>query len=140
MGWSPDRKTMYWTCSSRNTIFAYDFDPASGTMSRERIFHHVDDRKTFGTCDGLTVDQHGTVYSARWDGKAIYTFKPDGTAAGKIELPVPKVTSMCFGGKGLTDLYITTAGRNDGTAGAGGLYRIRLGVKGQLDFRSSLRQ
>lgn len=136
MGWSPDRRTMYWTCSTRNVIFAYDFDAATGKMNGEREFHCVTDRATFGTCDGLTVDAEGTVYSARWDGRAIYLLAPDGTAKGKIDMPVPKVTSMCFGGKGLTDLYITTASRNDGAAGAGGLYRLAMGVRGQEEFRS----
>lgn len=139
MGWTPDRKTMYWTCSTRNKIFAYDFNATTGKMNNERVFHEVTDRAKFGTCDGLTVDAAGTVYSARWDGRGIYLFNPDGSARGKIDLPVPKVTSLCFGGKDLTDLYITTACRGDGTAGAGGLYRLKTTAKGQLDFRSSLR-
>lgn len=138
MGWSPDRKTMYWTCSTRNTIFAYDFEPATGAMTRERVFHHVADRKTYGTCDGLTVDSHGTVYSARWGGHAIYTFAPDGSPLAKIDLPAANVTSLCFAGTELTDLYITTAARNESAVGAGALYRLRTTAKGQLDFRSRI--
>lgn len=138
MGWSPDRRTMYWTCSTRNTIFAYDFDPAAGTLSNERVFHHVSDRKTFGTCDGLTVDAAGIVYSARWDGHGIYTFAPDGSALDFIRLPVPKVTSMCFGGRDLSDLYITSAGRNDDVQLAGALFRIRTRRTGQREFESRL--
>ncbi|NIR95786.1 MAG: SMP-30/gluconolactonase/LRE family protein, partial [Gammaproteobacteria bacterium] len=30
IGWSPDNKTMYFTDSPRNTIYAYDYDAATG--------------------------------------------------------------------------------------------------------------
>ncbi|MFN4244007.1 MAG: SMP-30/gluconolactonase/LRE family protein [Tepidisphaerales bacterium] len=139
MGWSPDRRTMYWTCSTRNTIFAYDFDPDAGTLANERVFHQVHDRKAFGTCDGLTVAADGTVFSARWDGHGIYTYAPDGTPLQFIRLPVAKVTSMCFAGRDLRDLYITTAGRNESPDGlAGALFRVRVPQTGQLDFRSRI--
>ncbi len=68
MGWTPDLRTMYWTCSTRNVIFAYDFDAATGAMGGEGVFHQARDRKTEGTCDGMAVDSLGNVYSARWGG------------------------------------------------------------------------
>ena len=52
-----------------------------------------------------------------------------------IEVPAAQVTSCCFGGKGLTDLYITTAGHGlsdeeiDATT-AGGLFLAQPGVRG----------
>ncbi len=38
LAWSPDGRTMYFADSLRYTIFAYDFDPDSGTMTGERVF------------------------------------------------------------------------------------------------------
>lgn len=32
LGWSPDNKVFYFTDSGRKTIYAYDFDPASGEI------------------------------------------------------------------------------------------------------------
>ena len=107
-------------------------------MKRERLFHLPPDRATFGTCDGLTVDAEGTVYSARWGGRAIYTYHPDGSPRGKFDLPVANVTSMCFGGKDLRDLYVTTAANGDQTVNAGALFLLRTDAKGQLDFRSNI--
>ena len=40
--WSPDGNTMYHTESFRYTIFAYDFDGATGSPMNRRIFAQVD--------------------------------------------------------------------------------------------------
>ena len=33
MGFSPDTKTFYWTCSTTRRIFQFDFDAESGALS-----------------------------------------------------------------------------------------------------------
>lgn len=141
MGWTPDQRTMYWTCSTRNKIFAYDYNPTTGEMSNERTFHDANNQNA-GTCDGLTVDSAGQVYSARWGGSAIYIFHPDGSPASKIEVPTPKVTSLCFGGKDLKTIYITTAGASaDGPhtdPHAGALFSHPSPTPGQPEYRSQI--
>ena len=42
-GWSPDGRTMYFTNSATYTIYAYDFDPATGSIDHRRIFSHTPD-------------------------------------------------------------------------------------------------
>lgn len=138
MGWSPDRRTMYWTCSTRNTIFAYDYDPASGTMGRERVFLKVTDRAADGTADGLTVDSQGNIYSARWGGHGVYVYRPDGTFLTKLSLPVPMVTSLTFAGPDLCDLYFTTASRGTDLPAAGSLFHCRSSIPGQSEFTSRI--
>jgi D-xylonolactonase len=137
MGWSPDLKRMYWTCSSRNLIYVYDYDAVSGEMRNEQLFHQAD-RTTAGTCDGLAVDSEGNVYSARWGGSAIYKFDASGKLVGRIEVPTLNVTSLCFGGKDLRDVYVSTAAAGKDEPGAGGLYHFRSEVPGQYEFRSRL--
>lgn len=137
MGWSPDLRLMYWTCSSRNRIFVYDYDAATGEMRNERVFHQAN-HATDGTCDGLAVDSAGNVYSARWGGSAIHKFSPQGELVAKIPVPTANVTSLCFGGKDLRDVYVSTAAAGKETPGAGGLYFFRNDVPGQLEYRSRL--
>lgn len=138
MGWTPDRRTMYWTCSTRNKIFAYDYDPASGAMRNERIFLEVTDRAKEGTADGLTVDSLGNIYSARWGGHGVYIYRPDGTFLAKLELPVPLITSLTFAGSDLRDLYFTTASHGVSHPAAGSLFHCRSSVPGQPEFTSRI--
>lgn len=105
LGWSPDNRTMYYTDSPTRTIFAYDFDFATGNISHERIFAQDAD----GYPDGLTVDTAGYVWSAKWDGWKIVRYTPDGRIDREIPLPAQRPTSCTFGGPAMNLLYITTA-------------------------------
>lgn len=137
MGFSPDLRTFYWTCSTRRRICAFDFDRASGTLSGERIFHQATDDEGFP--DGMTVDRDGIIWSARWDGFAVVQHAPDGRVVRKFLFPVAKVSSLCFGGPSLDEFFVTTAGgiRGSNTAD-GSLYRWSAGVKGVPEFRSRI--
>merc|ERR1711964_697345 len=63
--------------------------------------------------DGMTVDQDGYVWSARWDGHGLFRFDTEGNLERKIEFPTAMVSSVTFGGEDYTDIYATTAGGND---------------------------
>ncbi len=106
-GWSPDDSVMYFTESGTGVIYAYDFDPQSGAMENRREFAVID--PSLGAPDGLCVDADGFVWSAHWDGWRVTRYDPDGTIERIVELPVPQVTSVAFGGANLGQLYITTA-------------------------------
>ena len=87
-----------------------------------------------GLPDGMTVDADGYVWSARWDGSALYRYSPAGVEDMKIAFPAKKVASVTFGGDDLTDIYVTTATLGNSKAeegqGAGALFRLNLGIKG----------
>lgn len=107
LGWSPDNRTFYFTDTGRRTIFAYDFDLESGAIANRRRFAIVDEAS--GTPDGLTVDSEGFVWSAHWDGWCVTRYDPSGAVERVIHLPVPRPTSVMFGGPDLTTLYVTSA-------------------------------
>jgi len=107
LDWSPDGTTLYYTDSKRRLIWRFPFDMQSGTLGRREVFANVP--KEHGCPDGLTVDAEGFVWSAHWDGWRITRYDPDGTVERVIWLPVPRVTSLCFGGPRLETLYITSA-------------------------------
>lgn len=107
MGWSPDSKRFYLADSGRRTIYAYDFDLASGQLSNKTVFATFEDAD--GMPDGLAVDAQGRVWCAMWDGWAIRRFAPNGILERTIDLPVPRPTSCAFGGEDLQTLYITSA-------------------------------
>ena len=107
LGWSPDGKIMYFTDSGTGTIYKFDFDMETGTLDHMRAFAVVD--QTDGIPDGLAVDAEGFVWSACWDGWQIKRYDPDGKVIQCLNLPVPRVTSLAFGGETLDMLFITTA-------------------------------
>lgn len=107
LGWSPDNRTMYFTDSGLQTIHAFDYDIDAGTIGNRRDFVVVDQSE--GIPDGLTVDAAGYVWSAHWAGSRITRYDPNGQVDRVIEMPVPMVTSLAFGGKNLDKLFVTTA-------------------------------
>ena len=136
LDWSPDRTIMYYTDTPQGVIWAYDYDDASGAISNRRTV--VEKREGEGGPDGLCVDSEGYIWGARWGGWRVNRYTPDGQLDLVVEVPVEKVTSCCFGGPNLDELYITCAsvGFTDEDwqkqPQAGDIFHIKTGVKGQV--------
>jgi len=107
LGWSPDRKTMYYTDSPLRVIYAYDYDLGSGSITNRRDFVSVPIDEGFP--DGLAVDSDGFIWSAHWDGWRISRYDPEGNIERVVYLPVQRPTSCTFGGPDLDQLFITSA-------------------------------
>lgn len=141
LGFSPDRRTLYYTDSDpARTIYRFAYDAATGEISDKQTFLTVNEGHAVP--DGLTVDAEGNIWSARWDGGCIVRYAPDGRELSRLVVPgAVKVTSLTFGGDDNQDIYITTAGGDDkGSNGiyAGSLFRVRLGIRGKPEFRSQI--
>jgi sugar lactone lactonase YvrE len=107
LGWSPDGNTFYLTDSFQHKIYAYDFEPKTGSISNRRVLVDLTDEAV--EPDGLTIDAQGNIWSALWDGWAIACFNSTGKQLFRVKMPVPRPTSVTFGGQNLSDLYITSA-------------------------------
>ena len=134
LGWSLDGRRMYFVDSAWGEVRAYPYDPETGAMGDGRPL--VQFPNDGSVPDGLTVDAEGHLWVARWGAGCVVRIAPDGSIAGRVDLPVSQVSSGTFGGDDLGDLYITTA-REDFSAAdlareplAGGLFRCRPGVRG----------
>ena len=107
LDWSPDQKTFYFVDTVPGRVYAYDFDPRDGSLANKRVFVEVIESE--GRPDGLCVDSEGGVWCAIWDGWGVNRYAPDGTLDLTIDLPVPRPTSVAFGGADLATLYVTSA-------------------------------
>jgi D-xylonolactonase len=139
LGFTPDLTGFYHTDSNGKTITYYDYDRVTGEIDNGRNFVTVPENA--GVPDGMTVDVNGDVWSARWDGNALYRYTPDGVERQKIEFPAKKVASLTFGGPDYSTAYVTTAGgkhREVEGSGAGAVFQVDLGVKGRAPFRSQI--
>jgi sugar lactone lactonase YvrE/DNA-binding IclR family transcriptional regulator len=107
LDWSPDGRTFYFADSAPGRIYAYDFDESAGTVKRRRVFAEID--AAAGRPDGLAVDSEGCVWCAIWDGWCLHRYAPDGRLLREVKLPIPRPTSVAFGGDDLKTLFITSA-------------------------------
>lgn len=134
IGWSPDNRTMYYVDSNRSVINAYAFEPASGAMSKKRIFKQF--APGLGLPDGLTVDSEGFVWCAIYDGWKVLRLNDLGQIIDEILMPVSRPSSVAFGGENLNELYITSISEGLGSEEkinqpmAGDLFMVRQDVKG----------
>jgi sugar lactone lactonase YvrE len=126
---------MYYVDSPTRRIDVFDFDASAGTIERRRPLVALPEDAGFP--DGLTVDAEGFVWLALWGGAALRRFDPEGRLERTIPLPVTHPTSCAFGGRGLDELYVTSARRplsadeRQRQPMAGGLIRLRPGVVGR---------
>jgi D-xylonolactonase len=141
MGFTPDRRQFYFTDSTQRRIFHLNYDDRTGALTNRRVWKQLP--RNAGEPDGLTVDAQGYIWSARWDGSAVYRYTPAGAEVMRIEVPARKVSSVTFGGEDLSDLYLTTAlaggTRSVEGTGAGALFRLRLETGGVPEFFSRVR-
>src|SRR5215472_10093261 len=135
---SPDNRTFYCADSVARTISAYDYDLATGSVSNKRLFATI--KGLGGVPDGATVDAEGHYWSAIAGGGKIVCYNPDGSIARTVEVPVPIITSLMFGGDNLDVMYATSIGEKilnmEPGADGGSLFAIKgLGVNGKPEPR-----
>lgn len=165
LGFTPDHKSLYYTDSRAGNIYLFDYDVQTGSIHRtknlqgdsaltldEAVLRHTSTPAvadiwlhipaSAGEPDGLTVDSQGYVWSARWDGAAIYRYTPAGIEDLQVEFPARKVSNLTFGGDDLSDIYVTTAlaggERSSEGAGAGALFCLQADVRGVAEFCSRI--
>lgn len=109
IAFSPYGDTLYFTDTRCHLCYAYDLDLDDGAVYNRRIF--ADHSSTGERPDGTCVDADGCVWMAFFAGGRIVRHRPDGTVDRVVELPVTNPTCLCFGGRDLRTLYVTTAAK-----------------------------
>lgn len=126
LGFSPDGRRLYHADSAAAEVLAHEVTPGDGGARDRAVFARVDD----GVPDGLAVDAEGGVWVAVYDGGCVLRYGPDGELADRLPVPALAVTSLCFGGGDLRDLYVVTADNTDAPERAGTIFRTRVDVAG----------
>lgn len=126
LGVSPDGKKLYHADARRELVRVYDVNE-DGSVGHWRA--HI----AMGAGqvpDGLKVAADGSVFVADARGGRVAVFDANGRHQRDIKVPRPMVTSVCFGGDDLRDLYIVTGSRGGPSETCGTVYRIRSDVAG----------
>ena len=137
MDLTADQGKMYYTDSEMRTIWRYSYDQSSGGLYDREVFVEVGEGE--GKPDGLAVDREGHVWSARWGGWGVYQYGCDGEVKRKIDLPAAWTSSLCFGGEGYDELYVTSAGgdsKDELGEYAGAVFKVKVDVGGREPYLS----
>ncbi len=126
LGFSPDGKRLYHSDARADVVRVYDVLPDGG-VSGWKPFAHIQKGET---PDGLAVAADGSVWVALAHGGAVAVYEPDGTLRERIAVPLPMVTSVCFGGNDLQDLYVVTGSRGGPSENCGTVFVMRAPVAG----------
>jgi len=136
--WSPDSRRFYFADSPTRTIYVYDFDPNSGSISNRQVFARTPEG---AYPDGANVDAGGFLWSAHWGAGRLVRFAPDGAIDSTIEVPTDQPTCVAFGGPDLDLMFVTSA--RDGLSAealarqphAGDVFVYKVSVPGLTDGR-----
>jgi gluconolactonase len=60
----------------------------------------------------------------------VVVFESNGKLRSRIDFPVPMVTSLCFGGDDMRDVFVASGSDGSGRLDAGTIFRLRSDVPG----------
>lgn len=116
LAWSPDGSLLYWADTRAHTVYVFDFDAASGSISNRQVFAQFAQRAPGqalsaygGRPDGAAVDEEGNYWLAMYEGQRLLQLSPAGATLREVALPVRCPTMPSFGGADLRTLYVTSA-------------------------------
>ncbi len=104
---SPDGGTMYFNDSAARQTLSYDVSGQGIHAQNRRVFRRYTEAE--GLPDGLVTDTEGAIWTAQWGGMSILKLSSDGNLQHKFIVPAFNVTTLCFAGEDMCDIYITTA-------------------------------
>ncbi|MFB6460369.1 SMP-30/gluconolactonase/LRE family protein [Bradyrhizobium tunisiense] len=107
IAFAPDNRTFYFTDTRRYRTWMFDFDVDDGVIRNRRLF--ADYSASQERPDGACVDAAGGLWTAFFSGGRVVRYRPDGQIDTIIPMPVTNPTCLCFGGRDLETLYVTTA-------------------------------
>ncbi|XP_062592804.1 regucalcin-like [Saccostrea cucullata] len=140
LAWTSDEKTMYYIDSTPRKIYGYDYDVTTGKISNQKVI--VDNAgkplPDFGFPDGMTIDTEGKLWVACFLASKVVRYDPQtGQQLQTVNFPAHRITSCCFGGRNLDELYVTCSAHEVSEEEfqkyplTGSVFRVKgLGVKG----------
>jgi L-arabinonolactonase len=130
IAFSKDGRRLYFTDSESLAYHAYAYDPETGELGERTLFALIPRGRGFA--DGACVASDDSLWSARYYGGLVQQYLPDGQEGQQVLVPTRCVACVCFGGKNLDTLFITTGRKDLGAKErtqdphAGGLFRARV--------------
>lgn len=106
IAWSGDGRTMYFSDSRGPWVDAFDFDPATATLTNRRRFAEFTEAS--GRPDGAACDSTGRYWSAGVSAGLLNVLNPNGQVEQVIPTPVSAPSMPAFCGPDLDMLVVTS--------------------------------
>lgn len=134
--WSADEKTLFYTDTIHNEIYAFDFD--GGKLSNRRVIFKDENVLP----DGMCIDENDNIWAALWGaGKVICVDTATGEVVHEVTVDAPLTSSVTFGGENLDTLFITasrlgmTIEELEKYPLSGALFAVKVNVRGRELYR-----
>lgn len=131
---SPDGKALLVAESQKNRVLSYEII-APGKVGPRKVLADLpkkDEAKgqIDNQPDGMCLDAAGNLYVAHYGMQQVHVLAPDGKLLASFDGGNVTTSNVAFGGAEMNQLFVT--GGLGKEAGEGGLFRLDLGVKGQV--------
>jgi gluconolactonase len=103
IGFAPDGRVAYGSDYARQSVLAWNVTN-DGSFSAQRVFVEM----PAGSADGLAVDEEGGVWVATGEAAGLARFTASGSLDRALDVPASFVSSLCFGGEDMRELFVTT--------------------------------
>ncbi len=107
IAFAPDGRSMYFTDTRRHVTWRLGLDETGREITNREVL--ADYSSSGIRPDGSCVDADGCLWQAFFAGGQVVRYAPDGRLDRQIALPVTNPTCLCFGGRDLKTLFVTTA-------------------------------
>lgn len=117
-----DGGVMLHSDSARRITYKYDIEVATGVASNRAVWKRFAEDE--GYPDGMSFDSEDCVWIAHWNAARVCRYDVNGNLLLAIGMPALNVTNVCFAGKNLNRMFVTSAreglaqGQDSSTAGA----------------------
>lgn len=135
LAWKSDHTAFYYIDTPTECVRKFKIEPGEIQLGKSEIIISFADQS--GVPDGMTIDAEDMLWIAHWGGGRVTRWNPStGQCIETLLIPASQVTSCCFAGTELDELYITTAreGLSDDILVkepyAGGIFMVKTSVRG----------
>ncbi|PPF40032.1 SMP-30/gluconolactonase/LRE family protein [Pseudoclavibacter sp. AY1H1] len=104
--WSDSGDTIFVTDTSTQTVYRASYGPGPDDLGELEPFIHG------RNSDGLARDVDGSFWNGIYGAGRVAHWDASASPLGDLTLPAPNVTSVAFGGDGLSTLFVGTAREN----------------------------
>lgn len=135
LAFSLDGQQLFWSDTTNQTVFCFDYEEATGALSHRRAWLEIENKP-----DGLTIDRAGNLWIAIWDLGVLRRYSPDAKVLETVHFPARHVTCPAFGGPNWDELFVSTAGggKPDSRELDGALFRLKPAIGGLPEHRARI--
>mgnify|MGYP001334542193 CR=1 FL=1 len=104
---NPKNNVFFHNDSGKKVIYSLKFNSNNSNISSKKKWKVFDEKS--GYPDGMCFDSDGNLWVAHWGGNKVSCLSPNGELLKSFDMPAKNVTNVCFAGKNLERLFVSTA-------------------------------